>query len=273
MLTFGSLFAGIGGLDLGLERAGMRCVWQVEKDDYARRVLAKHWPDVRRWDDVCSFPPQGETWECDVICGGFPCQDISVAGNGAGIVEGTRSGLWAEFARIIRVVQPSFVLVENVAALLDRGMGRVLGDLAALRFDAEWDVLPASAFGAPHERERVFLVAYARGFLGGGRFVFNEQDEIPRDGQWRSSQGVESGRGWKRWLNAACAAVDRNDADAHFRSLDDGLPAIVDSDGWRVAGNAVVPQVAEWIGRRIVAALMRASGAISPETCSKPESP
>ena len=156
-LTFGSLFAGIGGFDLGLERAGMRCGWQVEIDPYARAVLAKHWPDVRRWEDVRTFPPKEGEWCVDVICGGFPCQDISIAGKGAGLA-GARSGLWYEYARIIGELRPRYVIVENVAALLARGMGTVLGDLSSLGYDAEWHVIPASAVGAPHRRERVWIV-------------------------------------------------------------------------------------------------------------------
>jgi len=159
ILTFGSLFAGIGGFDLGLERAGMRCKWQVEIDGYAQAVLRKHWPDVRRHDDVRTFPPQEGEWGVDVICGGFPCQDISVAGKGAGLA-GARSGLWSEFARIIGELRPRYVIVENVAALLARGMGTVLGDLSTLGYDAEWHVIPASAVGAPHRRERVWIIAF-----------------------------------------------------------------------------------------------------------------
>jgi DNA (cytosine-5)-methyltransferase 1 len=160
-LTFGSLFAGIGGFDLGLERAGMVCKWQVEIDDYATRVLEKHWPTVRRWNDVRTFPPEGD-WNVDVICGGFPCQDISVAGKGAGLA-GARSGLWYEFARIIRAVRPGWVVIENVPALTARGLGTVLGDLAEIGFDAEWHCIPASAVGAPHRRERIWIVAHAIG--------------------------------------------------------------------------------------------------------------
>ena len=157
MLTFGSLFAGIGGFDLGLKRAGMQCRWQVEIDPYAQAVLRKHWPNVIRWEDVRTFPPQGD-WHVDVICGGFPCQDISVAGKGAGLA-GSRSGLWYEFARIIGELRPRYVVVENVAALLTRGMDAVLGTLSTLGYDAEWHVIPASAVGAPHRRERVWIVA------------------------------------------------------------------------------------------------------------------
>jgi DNA (cytosine-5)-methyltransferase 1 len=160
-ITFGSLFAGIGGIDLGFERAGMTCKWQVEIDDYARRVLAKHWPDVRRWDDVRTWPQQ-DTERVDVIAGGFPCQDISYAGKGAGLA-GSRSGLFYEAMRIVSVVGPRIVVLENVAALLTRGMGDVLGTLASLGYDAEWHCIPAAAVGAPHIRDRVFIVAYAEG--------------------------------------------------------------------------------------------------------------
>jgi DNA (cytosine-5)-methyltransferase 1 len=151
------LFSGIGGFSLGLERAGMRTVAFCEIDPYCRRVLAKHWPDVPVYGDVRAF----NGVPADVICGGFPCQDISVAGKGAGI-GGERSGLWSEYARIIGEVRPRYVIVENVAALLGRGLERVLGDLAALGFDAEWHCIPASAVGAPHRRDRVWIVAHAQ---------------------------------------------------------------------------------------------------------------
>lgn len=160
MVRLGSLFSGIGGLDLGIEHAtGARTVWQVEADAWCRTVLARHWPDARRYDDVCTV---GEELEhVDIIAGGFPCQDVSVAGKRAGLTGGERSGLWREFARIIRLVRPRFVFVENVAGLLSMEFGRVLGDLAALGFDARWTVLRASDAGAPHLRERVFVLAVA----------------------------------------------------------------------------------------------------------------
>ena len=168
-LTVGSLFTGIGGFDLGLERAGMRVLWQCEADEFCRRVLAAHWPHVPCYPDVSEL--RGADVEpVDVLCGGFPCQDISVAGKGAGI-DGARSGLWAEYARLVGELRPSYVVVENVPALLGRGLGRVLGDLAALGYDAEWDCLPACAFGAPHRRDRIWIVAYPgceRGELGEG---------------------------------------------------------------------------------------------------------
>ena len=261
-LTFGSLFAGIGGFDLGLERAGMRCEWQVEIDPYARAVLAKHWPDVRRWEDVRTFPPPEGEWGVDVICGGFPCQDISVAGKGAGLA-GARSGLWYEYARIIGELRPRYVIVENVAAILARGMGAVLGDLSTLGYDAEWHVIPASAVGAPHRRERMWIVASRWDAVGKpsscGQQRFarrqsesksedgradvadtNDQGEsdVPVDGQSRRGlPELTGGHGW--WS-----------VEPDVGRVAHGVPARVDR--LRCLGNAVVPQIVEVIGRAIV---------------------
>jgi DNA (cytosine-5)-methyltransferase 1 len=233
-VTFGSLFAGIGGFDLGLTRAGLECRWQIEIDPFCRRVLAKHWPDVRRHDDVRTFPPEPvEEWYVDLICGGFPCQDVSRAGKRAGI-DGERSGLWTEYARVVRVLRPRFVLVENTPGLLDLGIGRVLADLASLRFDAEWSVLSACSLGAPHTRERLFLVAYPRGQFrqeGLGTFPQPQEAEIPQ-GNLRESRG--------QWLDS----ITRADRNPH------GVPDRVDR--LRSLGNAVVPQIAEWIGERLM---------------------
>jgi DNA (cytosine-5)-methyltransferase 1 len=162
MMRVLDLFSGIGAFSLGLERAGMRTVAFCEIDLYCRRVLAKHWPEVPCYDDVRSLTAgrlRADGISVDVICGGFPCQDISVAGKGAGI-RGERSGLWSEFARLIGEIRPRYVLVENVAALLGRGLGDVLGDLAALGYDAEWHCIPASAVGAPHRRDRIWIVSH-----------------------------------------------------------------------------------------------------------------
>jgi len=158
MLTFGSLFSGIGGFDLGLERVGMKCKWQVEIDEYATKILEKHWPKVRRYKDIKEVK---ELEYVDVICGGFPCQDISNAGKRAGIT-GERSSLWKEYLRVIRMVRPKYVIVENVAALINRGLDTVLADLASCGMDAEWDCIPASSIGAPHRRDRVFIIGTYR---------------------------------------------------------------------------------------------------------------
>jgi DNA (cytosine-5)-methyltransferase 1 len=288
-ITFGSLFAGIGGMDLGLERAGLRCAWQVEIDDFCRRVLAKHWPDVRRHDDVRTFPPTApEEWRCDLIAGGFPCQDISNAGKRAGI-GGERSGLWGQYARIICILRPRCVLVENVAALLGRGIGTVLGDLAACGYDAEWDCIPASAVGAPHIRDRTFIVGYpSRGrrpawmvpgadeagpVPGAGGSVVSHAGSGRQPGRDEQVEQEEAGQQPPRRDDANGFRADVSRADSVGTGLErprvfgptpdrvawgaepgvcrvaSRTTAIVDR--LRGLGNAVVPQVAEWIGRRI----------------------
>lgn len=169
MLRVLDLFSGIGGFSLGLERTGgFQTVAFCEIEPYCRRVLAKHWPEVPCYDDVRTLTAArlaADGIAVDVICGGFPCQDVSRAGAGAGIT-GERSGLWREFARLIGEIRPKFALVENVAALLDDGMGAVCGDLADVGYDAEWSVVSACSLGAPHVRQRVFAVAYPHGFHG-----------------------------------------------------------------------------------------------------------
>lgn len=242
-LTFGSLFAGIGGLDLGFERAGLICKWQVEIDPYARSVLAKHWPNVYRWDDVRTWP-QPTAEKVDVICGGFPCQDISYAGKGAGL-HGERSGLWFEFARVVREMGPRFVVVENVAALLTRGIGEVLGTLASLGYDAEWHCIPAAAVGAPHIRDRLFILAYTD---SKGLSKRNESRNLAK----------ETGTIFSRSeLERALATLGRQqwELEPAVGRVVDGFPNRVDR--LKGLGNAVVPQVAEYIGRTILNSLER----------------
>ena len=158
--TIGSLFSGVGGLELGLEQSGHGPVaWQVERDAYCRLVLAKHWPYTERYEDVVTataLPP------VDILCGGFPCQDVSVAGKGAGL-EGERSGLWVHFARIIGETRPRYVVVENVPGLIRRGLVRVVADFHRLGYAVVGTRIAASDFGAPHKRERLILVAHAHG--------------------------------------------------------------------------------------------------------------
>jgi DNA (cytosine-5)-methyltransferase 1 len=161
------LFSGIGGFSLGLERTGgFETVAFCEIEEFPRRVLAKHWPNVPRYRDVRELTADrlaADGIAVDVICGGFPCQDISTAGKGAGLA-GERSGLWSEIARLVGELAPQFVIVENVSALLSRGLGDVLGDLASVGYDAEWHCIPASAIGAPHRRDRVWIVAHPQSF-------------------------------------------------------------------------------------------------------------
>lgn len=178
------LFSGIGGFSLGLERAGMRTVAFCEIEPYCRAVLRKHWPDVPIFEDVRKLTAS-DVPGVDVICGGFPCQDISLAGKGAGLA-GERSGLWREYSRLIGEIRPKFVIVENVAALLGRGIGDVLGDLASLGYDAEWHCIPASAVGLPHIRDRVWIVSYPREKRGegGDAQALSELYRVP----WRENE-------------------------------------------------------------------------------------
>jgi DNA (cytosine-5)-methyltransferase 1 len=195
------LFSGIGGFSLGLERAGMQTVAFCEIDPFCRKILAKHWPTVRQYEDVrtlTSATLSRDGISVDAICGGFPCQDISLAGKGAGI-EGNRSGLWSQYARIIGEIRPRIVVVENVAALLGRGIYRVLGDLAALGYGAWWDCIPASAVGAPHRRDRVWIVAYPDDSSGArfgqhGGEILSEQKPIRFGGSGKSLANTGRGR-------------------------------------------------------------------------------
>ena len=157
-LAVGSLFAGIGGFDLAARWLGWRTLWYSEIDPYASAVMKKRFPDAVNHGDVTQLRGS-QVARVDVLCGGFPCQDISLAGKGAGI-EGSRSGLWTHYARIIDEVRPSWVVVENVSALRSRGLDRVLGSLAALGYDAEWHCIPAAYVGAPHRRDRIWIVAH-----------------------------------------------------------------------------------------------------------------
>ena len=226
-MRIGSLFSGIGGLELGLERAGVgRTVWQVEKDPYCRQVLARHWPDAVRYDDVTTVD-WSTVQPVEVLCGGFPCTDISPAGRRAGI-EGEQSGLWAHFAAAVRDLRPRYVVVENSTSLLVRGMGRVVGDLAAVGYDAEWECVPAAAVGAPHLRARLFVLAYPCGNR-------DETDDALQAG-WELP---ELHPGWMP-EPPICRVVD-------------GPPyPLGNADELRALGNAVVPQVAEVVGRRLL---------------------
>ena len=156
MLTFGSLFSGIGGIDLGLERAGMKCRWQSEIDSYASRVLAKHWPNTPNLGDVTEID-WTNVERTDVVAGGYPCQPFSVAGRREGDTDSRH--LWPYFATAIRVLRPRYALLENVSGHLSLGFGHVLADMAALGYDCRWDCIPAASVGAPHLRDRVFIIA------------------------------------------------------------------------------------------------------------------
>jgi DNA (cytosine-5)-methyltransferase 1 len=257
------LFSGIGGFSLGLERSGgFETVAFCEIEEYPRRVLAKHWPEVPCYDDVRTLTAErlaADGITVDAICGGFPCQDISVAGRHAGIASNTRSGLWSEFARIIGEVRPSIVFVENVANLLcgptqKRGawFSRVLGDLAELGYDAEWENIPASALGAPHRRERVWIMAYPKQVervrtVFAGNYATKRAWGVPA--VWmphglRSEMGPALPALSNQWL-------DQPKPNGMAHGLSDWPHRL------GVCGNAVVPQIPELLGRAWMAAQVR----------------
>lgn len=189
-----ALFAGAGGGILGGHLLGWRTVCAVERDAYAAQVLAARQSDGTLrpfpiWSDVCSF--DGRPWRgiVDVVSGGFPCQDVSVAGSGAGL-DGERSGLWSEMARIIREVEPGRVYLENSPALTGRGLARVLGDLATMGMDARWGVFSACSHGAPHTRERLFLVAYPGRHRSQARQGFSSASPSERSRSRRSTEQI-----------------------------------------------------------------------------------
>jgi DNA (cytosine-5)-methyltransferase 1 len=167
MLRLLDTFSGIGGFSLAARwLGGIETVQFVEREPFCQRILAKHWPDVPTHDDICTYQPERGT--ADIICAGFPCQDVSTAGKQAGIKIGTRSGLFYELMRVVRMVGPRYIVLENVAAIVNGGLDIVLGELAEAGFDAEWACIPASAVGACHRRDRWWLVAYPSHLLGHG---------------------------------------------------------------------------------------------------------
>lgn len=242
------LFSGIGGFSLGLERAGMKTVAFCEIEPYAQRVLRKHWPDVPIYEDVREVTNERLRTDgiprIDIVTGGFPCQDLSSAGKQAGIT-GERSGLWGELCRIIGEIRPKYAIVENVTNLLagERGawFGRLLGDLAEIGYDAEWHCIPASAVGANHHRDRVWIVAHPTEGL---------RDRVLL---WSKINGQDAPKGFERsWaLLRACVNGGRPQSDFSRIRKDDGLSARVGEIA--CFGNTVVPQIPEMLGRAIMA--------------------
>lgn len=224
-LTVGSLFSGIGGLDLGLERAGFDVIWQSEIDPFACRVLDKHWPTVPNLGDITTID-----WSTVVrpalLCGGYPCPAFSQAARGRNVAP----DLWPHMRDAIAALRPRWVLLENVAAHLGRGFSGVLADLDALGFDAEWSVVSACSVGAAHTRRRLFALAYAHG---------DGESALTFDGEVGGLPSLAGDRG--RWGLPTAEDV----------RADDGVPDRLDR--LRALGNAVVPQVAEVIGRRLLA--------------------
>ncbi|MFP5432044.1 MAG: DNA cytosine methyltransferase, partial [Alphaproteobacteria bacterium] len=279
------LFSGIGGFSLGLERTGgFETVAFCEIEEFPRRVLAKHWPEVPCYHDVRELTADrlaADGIAVDVICGGFPCQDISYAGLGAGLA-GARSGLFYEVSRLIGELGPSYIILENVGALLSRGLDAVLGTLASVGYDAEWHCIPASALGAHHRRDRVWIIAYPKSDGQPWRAVGDKngnpteacevrvRPEFTGDGAIDEQGALANTCILDEQRFVACIS----DAQKRPGQVERSAGPCRDGFGWwraqpgmgRVAdgipdrahrlkglGNAVVPQIPELIGRAILA--------------------
>ena len=225
-------FAGIGGFSYAAEKlvGGFETTQFIEINPYCQKVLNKHWSHVPIHDDITTFT--AKSGEFDIITGGFPCQDISVAGLQKGITKETRSGLFYELIRIIRMVRPKYVVLENVAAILNRGLDIVLRELYEAGYDAEWAVISASSLGACHQRSRWWLVAYPNSKrLQGLRGKYELQESSrERTFAWRNS-GITLNPDWKGYKSKPTLCRG-----------DDGLSNRVDR--LKALGNSVVPQVA-----------------------------
>lgn len=228
-LTVGSLFSGIGGIDLGLERAGMKTLWQIEKDEWCRKVLTKHWPFVRKYEDVTDINWK-ELEKVDVLCGGFPCQPFSSAGSRKGIED--ERWLWPFFKESIAEIKPKYVIIENSSDLVHSpAIIVILSDLSNLGYNAEWTRIRASAFNAPHPRPRSWIVAYSNNQI---KSKISEYDETP-------------------CLPKICGEVRKWPDPPRNLGVDDGLSKRLDkSRRLKGLGNAVVPQIAEWLGNQII---------------------
>lgn len=286
-LVIGSLFSGIGGFELGLEWAGLGPVaWQVEIDPWCRGVLAMHWPEAKRHADVRNVGAHNLE-PVEVICGGFPCQDISVAGRNAGL-DGARSGLWREYLRIVSKLRPRIVVVENVPALVSRGLDRVTADLDGLGYRVEARIIAAADVGAPHRRERLFVLAARVADADGERVRHVEQRQPgrlagglrdrgqgepfddgarggrePQPGMGREPDGVPARVVGRASGSGDAFAVPKGVTPDRWPSRPGDPPAVWEPTRSvsaysptrearvRALGNAVVPQVARLVGKRV----------------------
>lgn len=242
MIRVGSLFAGIGGFELGIERAipNAHTIWQVEQNTFCQSILRKHWPNATIYDDVRTVGAHN-LQPIDILIGGFPCQDISTAGNQRGIKNGTRSGLWWEMHRIIVELRPRIVIMENVSNILRLGGADVVGSLANIGYGCEWSVISARQFGAPHQRKRWFCVAYPDMSRHQEQHepVMLEQRCGSRSGD-RKNGGLHTG--FNYWKGAAHPSP--------FHYVDDGVSNRLAR--LKALGNAIVPQCSEYIGKLVL---------------------
>lgn len=240
MYKIGSLFSGIGGFELGLERAiPAETIWQVEQNKFCQSILKKHWPKAKIYDDVRNIT-KDNVEPVDILCGGFPCQSISLAGKQEGLENEEKSGLWWEMWRIISELRPRIIVLENVANILRLGGREVVGSLAQIRYSAEWTTIRASDFGAPHRRERWFCVAYPNSAR------FKKQSANAISTHWKTSNMHKHGS----WKDKRSPSYWKEGAiESPLCSVDDGISQRVAR--LKALGNAIVPQCSEWIGEQI----------------------
>jgi len=244
-----------------------KTLWQVEQDSFCQRVLKKHWPDSKLYDDVRDIN-KNNVAPVDVLCGGFPCQDISVAGKGEGI-NGKKSGLWWEMHRIISELRPRIVVMENVPAITFRGLDAVLGSLSKIGYDAEWCVISAAQFGAPHLRKRWFCVAYPNenkiGEKNKIRARWSPSTICDRSSNATNSDGSSIQRNrmplriQEKLLSDCRGSQTPTETGCYWQHFPTQPPLCDRNDGipyrlarLRALGNAIVPQCSQWIGEQIV---------------------
>jgi len=278
MITLGSTFSGIGGFELGLERAipNLKTVWQIEKDPFCRRVLTKHWPDVPKFDDITQTDPRTLP-RPDILCGGFPCQDLSTAGKMAGL-GGKKSGLWYNLLEYISVLRSSIIILENVPNVVNLGLPEICGAMAKIGYDMQWGIVSASSMGAPHLRRRWFAVAYPNSehlriqqkLRQHKEKIFASGNGAARDAAYPTcnsspSKCITEGMGKismqktrriQKFVGGDTRGIHAGNYWEGFPTepglcrRDDGIPDRVDRI--RSLGNSIVPQCAEYIGRLIV---------------------
>jgi DNA (cytosine-5)-methyltransferase 1 len=244
-LTHGSLFSGIGGFDLAAERIGFKNIFHCEWIENKRQILKQHFPKTLSYADIREFDGRKYNGTIDVISGGFPCQDISIANQssktkGAQGIKGERSGLWKEYARIIREIEPGIIIFENSPMLLNRGFEVVLCDLSELGYNVEWRLFYATQFGFPHKRERIYGVAYSKrkrwkNIVENGGILHKILPE-------RTSRQKPVSIPIKRFNSKSSYADVR---------MDDGFPYELDKDRIHGLGNAIIPEIAFQIFKAI----------------------